>query len=83
MIKDKAIERLIQDDACDWAVEGFQTFQTLLDSHHQMIVTNQVAQIAQWASIIFQNKETDPSIRCAAGNFLAGLVTSKSKSGNV
>jgi len=76
----KAIEHLIQDDQIDWAVEGFQMFQALLDSTFTLVPGNSVQQIAQWAAKIFCHSDADPSIRTAAGNFLSALVTSKSKS---
>ena len=79
----KAIEFLIQDGQSDWAVEGFQLFQVLLDSSQNLIPGNGVAQVAQWAAIIFKNNDAEDSVRCAAGNFLSSLVTSKSKSGLV
>ena len=77
----KAIELLVQDGQSDWAVEGFQLFQVLLDSNHNLLPGNGVGQIAQWAAIIFKNQDAEDTVRCAAGNFLSALVTSKSKSG--
>lgn len=75
----KAIEALIQDGQSDWAVEGFQLFQSMLDSPQTIITSSMVASLVEWAAIVFRQQDAEGSVRCAAGNFLSGMVTSKSK----
>ena len=75
----KAIEALIQDGQSDWAVEGFQLFQSMLDCQQTIITSNMVPSLVEWAALIFRQVDAEGTVRCAAGNFLSGIVTSKSK----
>ena len=75
-----AVEKIANDGETDWAVEGFQIFQTCLDSPVPLLNADSLKELIQWAARIFTAADADPSFRCCAGNFLVQAVTTKSKS---
>ena len=57
----KAIESLIQEGQADWAVEGFQLFQSMLDAPQPIITSAMVASLVKWAAIIFRQTDAEQS----------------------
>jgi len=72
-----AVESIANSGETDWAVEGFQIFQTCLDSPVQLLNADSLKELIQWAARIFTAEDADPSFRCCAGNFLVQVKIQK------
>lgn len=75
-----AVEKIANDGETDWAVEGFQIFQTCLDSPVSLLNAQSLKSLVEWSARILTATDADPAFRCCAGNFIIQAVTSKSKS---
>ena len=48
----KAIEQLIENGDTDWTVDGFELFQSMLDSDQSFITSEIAVSLAKWLTVI-------------------------------